>query len=49
MEMYRKESSSEVMTNFRKEVTPKRYLISTLYGEIHRGNNTTSNEEDLII
>ena len=49
MKMYWKESASEVITNFRESITPKKYLISTLYGEIYRCNNTTSNDGDLKI
>ena len=49
MKMYRKESVSEVITNSRESITLKKYLISTLYVEIYRCNNTTSNDGDLKI
>ena len=42
IEMHRKPATSENMINFKTSVSPKSYKISSLIGEIHRCNNTTS-------
>ena len=39
---YSKPSASDVILNFSKSVTPHKYKISTLCGEIHRCNHTTT-------
>ena len=45
LEFYRKTSASNCLTNFKHEVSPKSYKISTLCGEIYRINNCTSSDE----
>ena len=47
MKFYRKPSASNVMTNYKLAVTPKRYLIGNIVGEIYRRNNCTTNQTDL--
>ena len=45
LEFYRKSSASNCLTNFKHEVSPKSYKISTLCGEIHRVHNCTSSDQ----
>ena len=47
LKKYNKQTASDVVLNFSKSVTPLKYKISTLIGEIYRCNNTTTNEKDL--
>ena len=47
LKQYKKPSASNVILNFKKSVTPTKYKISTLVGEIYRCNNTTTTEKDL--
>ena len=47
LKKYKKPSASEVVLNFSKSITPTKYKISTLVGEIYRCNNTTTTEKDL--
>jgi hypothetical protein len=44
---FRKPTASDVIYNFEENICPKKYKISTLVGEIHRCNNTTTTENDL--
>ena len=46
IKFYRKPTASDVKLNFKKSVTPKKYLISTLTGEIYRVVRCTSTEND---
>ena len=46
LKFYRKPTASDVKLNFKKSVTPKKYLISTLIGEIYRVVRCTSTESD---
>ena len=46
LKQYSKPSASDVILNYTKSVTPKKYKISTLCGEIFRCNHTTSTFED---
>ena len=43
---YRKESASDVIINFKKSVTPRKYKISTLSGDIFRCNYTNTTPEN---
>ena len=47
MKQYRKEQNSNVVTNFQHAVSPKRYKISALKGEIFRAYYTNSTNDDL--
>ena len=47
LEMHRKPAASENLINFKSSVSPKSYKISSLVGEIHRCNHTTSTPEAL--
>ena len=44
---FRKEMASSVLTNFEHGVIPRKYLISTLSGEIYRHSYCNSTESDL--
>ena len=46
IQFYRKPTASDVKLNFKKSVTPKNYLISTLVGEIYRVVRCTSTISD---
>ena len=43
LNMFRNPESSDNVVNFKKSISPKGYKWSNLIGEIHRCNNTTSN------
>ena len=42
LEMFRKPTASDCITNYHSSVSPKSYKISALVGELYRCNNTTS-------
>ena len=44
---YRKKLKSEVIINFKNSVTPRKYKISTLTGDIFRANYCSSTKENL--
>ena len=44
---FQKESKSNVLINFKKSISPLKYKMSTLTGEIHRMRHTCSTDEDL--
>ena len=43
LNMFRKPESSDNVVNFKKSISPKGYKWSNFIREIHRCNNTTSN------
>jgi len=45
LEQYRKPESSGVVLNYKSAVVPLSYKRSTLIGELHRANNTTTTPE----
>ena len=45
LEQYRKPESSGVVLNYKSAVAPLSYKRSTLIGELHRANNTTTTPE----
>ena len=47
LKKFKKQSASDVILNFSKSVTPTKYKISTLVGEVYRCNNTTTTEKEL--
>ena len=44
---YQKPSASEVVVNFQKSISPKRYKINSLITDLHRCKNTCTTEENM--
>ena len=44
---FQKASKSNVLINFKKSISPEKYKLSTLSGEIHRMRTTCSTDDDL--